>query len=159
MRPRSEVWQGCSGYWQNQFIQENLLPLGHAAWQGFMTQGRGMVVCNVMMPTARYANVEAVDWRIDIVDYTVRFVPSSHVSAYLQSFSLEASLIECLTDTVQIYDPERAVLLLINENGRVDINLLQNLKVPPVDCYQQVQRHWIEFQLDQIPGYLYEQRL
>ncbi len=60
--------------------------------QGFMTQGRGIVVCNVMMSTARYANVEAVDWRSDIVYYTVRFVPASHVSAYLQSFSLEAIL-------------------------------------------------------------------
>ncbi len=99
-----------------------------------------MVVCNVTMPTTHCANanVEAVYWRSDIVDYTVRFVPASHVSAYLQSFSLEAILIECLTDTVQIYDPDQEILLLINENGQVDINLLQNLKVSPIDCYQQV---------------------
>jgi hypothetical protein len=161
MRPRSEVWQGCSGYWQNQFIRENLLPLGHAAWQGFMTQGRGMVVCNVTMPAAHCANANggAVDWCSDIVDYTVRFVPLPDVSAYLRSLSLEATLIEHLTDIVQIYDPDQAILLLMNENGRVDINLLRNLKVSPLDCYQQVQRRWIEFQLDQSPGVLYEQRL
>jgi hypothetical protein len=160
MRPRSEVWQGYCGYWQDRFIRENLLPLGHAAWHGFMTQGRGMVVCNVTMPTARWENahVGAVDWCSDIVDYTVRFVPLSHVSAYLQSLSLEANLIERLTDIVQIYDPDQEILLLINDNVQVDINLLRNLKVSPIDCYRQVQRRWIEFQLDQIPGDLYEQR-
>lgn len=154
MRPRNEVWQGYCGYWQNLFIRENLLPLGHAAWQGFITQGRGIVVCDVAI-----VEDESVDWNSDIVEYTVRFVPLSDVSAYLQTLSLEATLIERLIDTVQTYNPAQSILLLINENGRADINLLQNLKVSPIDCYQQVQRRWVEFQLDQSPGDLYEQRL
>lgn len=154
MRPRNEVWQGYCGYWQNQFIRENLLPLGHAAWQGFITQGRGMVVCDVTI-----VEDESVDWNSDIVEYTVRFVSLSDVSVYLQTLNLEATLIERLIDTVQTYDPAQSVLLLINEDGRADINLLQNLKVSPVDCYQQVQRRWVEFQLDQSTGDLYEQRL
>jgi hypothetical protein len=49
MRPQDSVWQGCFGYWQNLFIRENLLSLENAAWQGFITQGRGMVVCDVVM--------------------------------------------------------------------------------------------------------------
>jgi hypothetical protein len=68
---QSDLWQGYCGYWQDHFIRENLLPLGHAAWQGFITQER----------------------------------------------------------------------------------------VSLIDCCQQVQRRWIEFQLDQSPGDLYEQRL
>ncbi|QGZ90652.1 hypothetical protein [Microcystis aeruginosa] len=154
MRPHDSLWQGYFGYWQNLFIRENLLPLGHAAWQGFITQGRGMVVCDVTL-----VEDESVDWNSDIVDYTVRFVSLSSVSAYLQTFSLEATLIERLIDTVQSYNPAQSILLLINENGRADINLLQNLKVSPMNCYQQVQRRWVEFQLDQAPGDLYEQRL
>jgi hypothetical protein len=161
MRPRNNVWQGDCGYWQDRFIRENLLPLGHAAWQGFSTEGRGMVVCNVAMPTPRCANanVGSVDWCSDIVEYTVQFVPLSNVSTYLKTLSLEATLIEHLVDTVQTYDPVQSILLLINENGRADINLLQNLKVSPIDCYQQVQRRWVKFQLDQSPGGLYEQKL
>lgn len=143
MRPRNEVWQGCFGYWQNLFIRENLLPLGHAAWQGFITQGRGIVICDVVLVDA-----ESVDWNSDIVEYTLQFVPLLNISAYLKSFSLEATLIERLIDTVQTYDPTQALLLLINEDGRADINLLQQLAISPADCYQQMQRRWSEFQLE-----------
>ncbi|QZZ20571.1 hypothetical protein J5X98_25635 [Leptothermofonsia sichuanensis E412] len=143
MRPQDSLWQGCFGYWQNLFIRENLLPLGHAAWKGFLTQGRGMVVCEVAIVDAR-----SVDWNSDIVKYTVRFVPLSDVSAYLQTLSLEATLIEHLIDMVQTYDPAHAILLLIDENGRADINLLQHLAISTADCYQQMQQRWSEFQLE-----------
>jgi hypothetical protein len=152
MRPRNDIWQGDCGYWQNRFIRENLLPLGHAAWQGFITQGRGMVVCDVVLVDA-----ESVDWNSDIVEYTIRFVPLPDVAAYLQTLSLEATLIERLIDTVQTYDPDQAILLLINEDGRADINLLQHLAISPADCYQQMQRRWSEFQLaDPAHGGCYE---
>jgi hypothetical protein len=58
MRPRNDAWQGCCGYWSNHFIRENLLSLGHAAWQGFTTQGRGMVVCNVAFVEDKTGNLE-----------------------------------------------------------------------------------------------------
>lgn len=143
MRPQDSLWQGCFGYWQNLFIRENLLPLGYAAWKGFLIQGRGMVVCEVAIVDAR-----SVDWNSDIVKYTVCFVPLSDVSAYLQTLSLEATLIENLIDTLQTYDPAQAILLLINENGRADINLLQHLAISTADCYQQMQQRWSEFQLE-----------
>ncbi|NJL37091.1 MAG: hypothetical protein HC899_10195 [Leptolyngbyaceae cyanobacterium SM1_4_3] len=143
MRPQDSIWQGCFGYWQNLFIRENLLPLGHAAWQGFITQGRGIVVCDVVLVDA-----ESVDWNSDTVEYTLQFVPLLNISAYLKSLSLEATLIERLIDTVQTYDPTQAILLLINADGRADINLLQQLAISPADCYQQMQRRWSEFQLE-----------
>jgi hypothetical protein len=143
MRPHDSLWQGCFGYWQNLFIRENLLPLGHAAWQGFLIQGRGIVVCEVAIVDAR-----SVDWNSDIVEYAVRFVSLSDVSAYLQTLGLESTLIEHLIDTVQTYDPAQAILLLIEQNGRADINLLQHLAISPADCHQQMQRRWSEFQLE-----------
>jgi hypothetical protein len=142
MRPHDSFWQGCFGYWQNLLIRENLLPLGHAAWQGFMTQGRGMVVCDMALIDAGL-----VDLSRDVVEYTVRFVPLSDIPAYLRTLSLEATLIERPLDTVQTYDPAQAILLLIDNNGRVNINLLQHLAIPPADCYQQMQQRWLEFQL------------
>lgn len=149
MRPQDSLWQGCFGYWQNLFIRENLLPLGHAAWQGFMTQGRGIVVCDLAL-----ANAGAVDWSSDLVDYTIQFVSLPDVSAYLQTLSLKANLIERLVDTVQTYDPAQTILVLINENGRIEINLLQHLTISTADCYQQMQRRWSEFQIeDPTPGH------
>lgn len=143
MQPRNELWQGYFGYWQNLFIRENLLPLGHATWQGFITQRRGMVVCDMAIIDAG-----SVDWSSDIVGYTVQFVPLSNVSGYLQSLSLEENLIERLIDTARTYDPAQQILLLINENGRPDINLLQQLAISPTECYQQMQQRWSEFQLE-----------
>jgi hypothetical protein len=143
MRPHDSLWQGYFGYWQNLFIRENLLPLGHAAWQGFMTQGRGMVVCDVAIVDAG-----SVDWCSDIVEYKVQFVSLSDVSAYLQTLSLESTLMALLIDAVQTYDPVQEILLLINENGQPDINLLQQLAISPADCHQQMQQRWSEFQLE-----------
>lgn len=143
MRPHDSFWQGCFGYWQNLFIRENLLPLGHAAWQGFITHGRGMVVCGVAI-----ADVLFIDWNSDLVDYTTRFIPLSQVPAYLHSLKLETMLITHLMEAVQTYDPAQDLLLLICEDGRADINLLQHLAISPVDCYQQVQQRWSEFHLD-----------
>ncbi|MGI0483818.1 hypothetical protein ACN4EK_00200 [Pantanalinema rosaneae CENA516] len=143
MRPQDSTWQGCLGYWQNLFIRENLLPLGHAAWQGFITHGRGMVVCEMAI-----ADAGAVDWQADLVEYTTHFIPMSHVSEYLQALNLDTGLITRLLQTIETYNPARDVLLLINEQGRPDINLLQNLAVSPVACYQQMQQRWTEFQLD-----------
>ncbi len=143
---RHDLWQGYCDYWQSLFIRENMLPLGHTAWQGFITQGRGMVVCDVAMPAN--ANAGFVDWNSDIVDYTVQFISLSGVSAYLQTLNLEATLVESLIDTVQTYDPAQVILLLINENGRTDINLLQHLAIAPAHCHQQVQQRWSEFQLE-----------
>ena len=146
----NDLWQSYSGYWQNRFIRENLIPLGHAAWQGFITQGRGMVVCDVVTPMTRSASIDAesMDWTRENVEYTARFVPLSGISDCLQALNLEAPLLERLIDTARTYDPTQTILLLINKEGQIEINLLQNLAIPPDDCYQQMQQRWSEFQLE-----------
>ena len=89
MRLPIEVWQGCSGYWQSAFIRENLLPLGHAAWQGYLAQGRGLVVCDVEVVEAA-----SVDWSGDVVKYEIRY-PASGGSARLPARAgLEGRLCE-----------------------------------------------------------------
>ncbi|MEO0835938.1 MAG: hypothetical protein AAFY16_08125 [Cyanobacteria bacterium J06642_3] len=142
MLHKNSVWQSSSS-WQPLFIRENLLPLGHTAWQGFLTQGRGMLVCGLAI-----RDVFSVNWRFDLVEYTSQFLPESKVAAYLQLFSLEDKAIATLIDRVQNYNPETELLLLINQNGRIEINLLQNMAISPTECYQQVQQRQSEFQLD-----------
>ena len=141
---KSDLWQkGYSGYWQNSFIAENFLSIGHKAWEGFTTKGRGMVICNVAI-----VEDQSVNWKTDTTKYTLDFVALSDISAYLQTFNLEAHLIQNLIDTILTYDPIQQIPLLINQNDQIEINLLQNLAISTIDCYQQVQRRWSEFQLD-----------
>lgn len=143
MRRQDDIWQSCCDYWQDRFIREHFLPLGYAAWQGFMTQGQGMVVCDV-------ANIDInhVDWSRDVVTYTAHFLPEIDIPAYLYGLNLEATVIDSVIDTVQTYDPTQNILLTLRGNGALEIHLLQHLAISPSDCYQQLQRRRSEFQLD-----------
>jgi hypothetical protein len=126
MRPPNDVWQGCAGYWQSAFIRENLLSLGHAAWQGYLTQGRGVVVCDVAAIAA-----SSMDWRSDGVPYRVHYLPAATVSSYLEAQRCVEAVIHRLMDTVQTYQPERDILMAIAGAGSLEIQWLQNLAIPP----------------------------
>lgn len=143
MRPPNDVWQGCSGYWQSAFIRENLLSLGHGAWQGYLTQGRGVVVCHV-----EAIAVSSMDWRSDGVPYTVHYVPAAALPLYLEAQRCTEAVIHRLMDAVQTYQPERDILMAITGAGPLEIQWLQNLAITPADCYQQVLNRWEEFALD-----------
>lgn len=143
MRVKDSVWQGCFGYWQPLFIQENLLPLGHAAWQGFLSQGRGMVVCDL-------GSIDAplVDWRRQAMPYTLHFMAEHQIPDHLTALDLDADFIARLLNVVQTYPPEQDMVLLLLENGEVDVRLLQRLVIPPPTCYRQVSDRWDEFALN-----------
>lgn len=143
MRPPISVWQGCSDYWQPAFIRENLLPLGHAAWQGYLTQGRGMVVCEVEV-----VDTTTLDWIGDVVKYDACYIPVAEVSDYFKSQDLKADFIDRLMETVRTYCPEQQILLATCGNGQITVDLLQHLAVSPPDCYQQVLNRWDEFALE-----------
>jgi len=143
MRLPIEVWQGCSGYRQSAFIRENLLPLGHAAWQGYLAQGRGLVVCDVEVVEAA-----SVDWSGDVVKYEIRYIPVVEVPGHLQAHGLQAGDRDRLMEVVQTYCPEQEILTAIAQAGSVEINWLRNLAISPPDCYHQVCNRWDEFALE-----------
>lgn len=146
MRPRNEFWQGCFGYWQNQFIQQNVLPIGYTAWNGYLNTGRGMVVCSVTDTIS-----SCIDWEIDTVAFEQMFIPQAQVEAYLRVLELQTEVVTALLKAIATYDPTQAIVLLLIGNGEVDINLLQHLAISPADCYAQVQHRWAEFQSDLTP--------
>jgi len=146
MRMRNDLWQGCSGYWQNRFIQQNILPIGYTAWNGYLHTGKGIVVCNVVDTIS-----SAFDWEVDSVTFHQEFIPQAQVEAYLQALELQLEAVIALLKAITTYDPNQAIVLLVIGNGVVDINLLKNLKISPADCYAQVQHRWIEFQPDLTP--------
>jgi hypothetical protein len=97
MLTKDSVWQGCVEDWQIPFIRENFLSLGHTAWQGFITQGQGMVVCDLALTM----DILCVKWSLDLVEYTAHFLAEAEVTAYLQTLNLSAKLINDLVDIVQ----------------------------------------------------------
>jgi hypothetical protein len=143
MRMRTELWQGHFGYWQNRFIHHNILMIGYTAWVGYMTQGRGMVVCDVVD-----AVPPSIDWSVDAVAFRRTFIPSAQVTTYLHSLALMQEAGVALLNAIATYDPTHAMVVLVMGNGAVDINLLQNMAIAPADCYTQVQQRWAEFQPD-----------
>lgn len=141
MRTRDNVWQGSFGYWQNLFIHEHVLEIGYTAWNGFLTLGRGMVVCDVIIPEN-----QSVNWSLDVIEYVLGFLDEPETIAYLQKLELSPEIRVSLCHIVATYDPSQAIVILLTGNGQVDINLLQQLAFPPADCYNQVRQRWDEFQ-------------
>lgn len=145
MRPPINAWQGCLDHWQPAFIRENFLPLGYGAWQGYLTHGRGIVVCEV-------AGVDAttVDWSGDVVPYSIQYIPAAAVCAYLQTYHLADDFSDRLLDIIQTYRPDGEILIAIERGGQIEVSLLRNLAIAPPDCHRQVCNRWDEFHLE--PG-------
>ncbi|MCU0543355.1 MAG: hypothetical protein MUE44_14475 [Oscillatoriaceae cyanobacterium Prado104] len=141
MRIEDSVWQGSFGYWQNLFIQQNILSIGHTAWNGFLNLGRGIVVCKIKTSIDCYIN-----WSIDNVRYDLEFIAQLEANAYLQKLEIEKTTVSNLLQILATYEPDRAIVFLSIGNGQIDINLLQNLAISPVMCYEQVCKRWEEFQ-------------
>lgn len=143
MRMRNELWQGYFGYWQNRFIQHNILTIGYTAWNGYVNVGKGVVVCDVVDTIP-----PSIDWSVDIVTFNLAFVPQAQLTLYLQALEVDKDAMTALHKAIATYDPTQAIVILIVGNGAVDINLLQDLAISPAECYEQVQQRWVEFQSD-----------
>jgi hypothetical protein len=141
MQIKDSVWQGSFGYWQNLFIHQHILSIGYTAWNGFLTQGRGLVICNVDL-----VSDVAVDWRSETVRHHLQFISQGQCPNYLQQIELESAVIPNLLDIIDTYDPNRSIVLLLTGKGQIDINLLQQLAISPAECYEQVHQRWEEFQ-------------
>jgi hypothetical protein len=141
MRSHDSVWQGCFGNWQPLFIREYWLPIGHAAWQGFLSQGRGMVVCEVAGVTA------TVDWSRTAVAYTLRFVAQANLASYWRDFGLALDQRLPLDEAVVTYDPAQDVILLLLADSPPYVTCLQGLAVPPPECFRQMGTRAAEFSL------------
>jgi hypothetical protein len=141
MRVEDSVWQGSFGYWQNLFIHQNILSIGYTAWNGFLHQGRGIVVCQINSLING-----SVNWSLDTIKYDLKFISQLHATAYLQQLELEENTVSNLLQIIASYEPKEAIIFLSIANTQIDINLLQNLAISPVECYEQVCNRWEEFQ-------------
>ena len=141
MRIEDSVWQGSFGYWQNLFIHQNILSIGHTAWNGFWHLGRGIVVCQIDTPING-----SINWSLDTVKYDLQFISQFQATVYLQQLELEENTVSNLLQIIASYEPKKAIIFLLLANSQIDINLLQNLAISAVECYEQVCKRWEEFQ-------------
>ena len=142
MRIEDSVWQGSFGYWQNLFIHQNILAIGYTAWNGFLDGGLGLVACKINTPING-----SVNWSVDTIKYDMQFISQLYATAYLQQVELEENTVSNLLSIIASYEPKEAIIFLSIANGQIDINLLQNLAISPVECYEQVCKRREEFQL------------
>lgn len=133
-------WQDCSTDWQSAFIRDNSMLLSHQAWQGYLTQERGLVACNVAVGQSSY-----------VANYKICYISLSQASGYLKKHHLKADVTNCLIDKMQTYRPEQEILVSIERQSELNISLLKNLAISPADCYQQVRNRWEEFYLEPRP--------
>jgi hypothetical protein len=141
MKLKDSDWQGNFGYWQKSFIHSNLMMIGYAAWRGFLQYGRGVVICEVDRQAIAPSNTG-----LTVTPFQSQFIAEQELVISIQTFSLDQELISVLAQAIGNYDPEREIVLLIKMEEHLEINLFQNLKIFPPDCYSQVSRRWEEFQ-------------
>ncbi len=141
MRPENRVWQGNFGYWQNEFIQQNLLAIGYYAWNGFVEFGRGIVSIDVEDTV-----IVSRSMSLDLVPFRAEFIIKEKLVSQMQVRRFERKAIDKLLREVDNYNPQQDAILLLTANAQPEINLLQNLKITPPECERQVRRRWDEFQ-------------
>ncbi|MBW4443902.1 MAG: hypothetical protein KME10_22285 [Plectolyngbya sp. WJT66-NPBG17] len=141
MHIRNDCWQKDNRHWQHQLIHHNILTLGYGAWNGYLQRGRGLLVCDVVDPI-----LPSIDWQVDFVSFNQMFIPQVQVAGYLGELQLEQTVVAGVESAIATYNPAQAIVLLIHGNQELEINLLQNLAISPVDCAKQVRRRWEEFQ-------------
>ncbi|MBE9009201.1 hypothetical protein IQ250_03160 [Pseudanabaenaceae cyanobacterium LEGE 13415] len=137
----NDLWQITDTHWQPRFIHCNSLMLGYVAWNGYLQQGQGLLVCDVIDPI-----LPTINWSTDSIAFDQFFLAQARTAPYLRSLKLESTVIDAVGHAIVTYDPTQAIVLLIHGNQEPEINLLQNLAISPSDCYDQVQRRWAEFQ-------------
>ena len=140
MQIQNSIWHASLGYWQNSFIHQHFLMIGYAAWHGFLTVGKGMVVCNVDLPINA-----PINWKIDIVPHQLQFIAQSQIAGELQQLRLESDTISPLQQTIATYEPSKEIVILLNGGSHIEIHFLQRRAISPADCYEQVCQRWDEF--------------
>ncbi|MBD2626411.1 hypothetical protein [Trichormus variabilis] len=146
MRPENSVWQGNFGYWQNSFIHTNLLVIGYTAWKGFMSFGRGVVICNVDTQVSHPTITS-----LDKITFRLQFIPANLIGFDLRSQLIDESMILSISPAVSTYNPHQDIILILKAHPQIEVNFLHKLKITPPDCYAQVCNLWEEFRPSLMP--------
>ncbi len=131
--------------WQDSFIATNLLCLGYNAWCGFLTGGRGAVVCSLRSP------------QLSITGESFRsnYVPRSRLAPFLNAWLATPDTVIMnhhhitghILQAVDGYKPETDVILLLESGDRASFLYLRNLPISPPQGHEIICKGWEEFHL------------
>ena len=132
--------------WQDSFVATNLLPLGYNAWNGFLTTGRGAVVCSLNSP------------QLGIVGESFRahYVSRSRLAPFLNAWLATPVTVILnyhhitghILQAVDGYSPRTDLILLLESGDRASFLYLRNLPITPPSGYEIVCKGWEEFRPD-----------
>ena len=124
---------------------QNFIWIGYHAWQGYLTDARGLVVMNSDVDSIEDANCL---WEGKIEpNLNFRYIPQSQLSLYLEEWLVPIKSIESISSAVANYQAETELVFAFQSGVHLDIGWCQRLKTSPPDCYQQICRRWSEFEL------------
>ncbi|CDM98003.1 MAG: hypothetical protein P5702_21710 [Limnospira sp. PMC 1291.21] len=130
--------------WQQDFIATNLLSLGYNAWVGYLNGERGAVICSTNTPTVGMAGEV----------FKVHYVPRSRLAAFLNAWLAAPDTVILrhhfmnahILEAVDTYNPTTELVFLLESLNQVTFFYLKNLPITPHKCYEQICKHWEEFQ-------------
>ncbi|MFM7426921.1 MAG: hypothetical protein ACKO7W_18300, partial [Elainella sp.] len=68
--------------WQTEFLRANRLILGHWAWQGFLAEGRGAVICHVDPAVSRGDELQEPQ----LARFNLQFAPADAFAIRIQDY-------------------------------------------------------------------------
>jgi hypothetical protein len=125
----------------------NFLLIGYTAWKGFSQLGRGAVFCHIKkvdLPRIPFSTVRAKYHCADEIVST-HFLMQTDLKAYLHEWMVVSETIDHILEAVDTYKPKQDMILLVKDGSQIEVNILQNPLMTPLECYQQVRQQWHEF--------------
>ncbi|MBF2014168.1 MAG: hypothetical protein IGS23_02925 [Rivularia sp. T60_A2020_040] len=125
----------------------NFLLIGYTAWKGFSKMGRGAVFCQIKkvdLPRFPFLSVRGKSHCVDEVVGT-HFLPKKELLAYLHEWMIAKETITSILQAVDSYNPQQDMIILAKDGSQIEVDILQNSVMTPIECYQQIRQRWDEF--------------
>jgi hypothetical protein len=132
----------CGGVaeWLQPFLHNHFLQMGAMAWQGLQLSGRGMVCCDVEFPHDR-----PIRWDIEDLPHRISYVPLHKLASCLDQRQMDTELQLQLQRTLVTYDVATELIALMLAAEEPTIVQLRQMRIPPAECFHQLQRRRAEF--------------
>lgn len=130
--------------WQHLFVTTNLLTIGYNAWVGYLTGGKGALICSLNNP---HLGITGETFK---THYVSRSLLAPFLNAWLAApdtvilrhHFMNAHILEA----VDTYNPAKELVFLLESFNQATFFYLKNLPITPPKCYEQICKTWEEFQ-------------
>ncbi|MFM7423629.1 MAG: hypothetical protein ACKO7W_01280 [Elainella sp.] len=130
--------------WQQDFIATNLLVIGYNTWAGYLSRGRGAIICSTNSPAVGVAGES----------FRTYFIQRSRLAPFLNAWLAAPDTVILrhhfmnahILEAVDTYNPTTELVFLLESFNQVTFFYLKNIPIRPPQCYEQVCKSWEEFQ-------------